>query len=100
VVGAGLLWVAWFGVHGIGGLTGTLPAGVFATASVGGTSGLIEGNPQHLLIQLDGVAVTLAWYGGVTFVLLKLVSALVPLRISREHELEGLDISQHGEALQ
>jgi Amt family ammonium transporter len=38
--------------------------------------------------------------GGVTFVLLKLVSTLVPLRVSREHELEGLDISQHGEALQ
>ena len=89
-----------FGVHGIGGLTGTLLAGVFATASIGGTSGLIEGNPQQLLIQLYGVAVTLAWSGGVTFVLLKLVSAFVPLRVSREHELEGLDISQHGEALQ
>ena len=89
-----------FGVHGIGGLTGTLLAGVFATASIGGTSGLIEGNPQQLLIQLYGVAVTLVWSGGVTFVLLKLVSAFVPLRVSREHELEGLDISQHGEALQ
>ena len=89
-----------FGVHGVGGLTGTLLAGVFATSSIGGTSGLIEGNPQQLLIQLYGVAVTLAWSGGVTFVLLKLVSAFVPLRVSREHELEGLDISQHGEALQ
>jgi ammonium transporter, Amt family len=89
-----------FGVHGIGGMTGTLLAGVFATASIGGTSGLIEGNPQQLLLQLYGVAVTLAWSGGVTFVLLKLVSAFVPLRVSREHELEGLDISQHGEALQ
>ena len=89
-----------FGVHGIGGLTGTLLAGVFATASIGGASGLIEGNPQQLLIQLYGVAVTLMWSGGVTFVLLGLVSAFVPLRVSREHELEGLDISQHGEALQ
>src|SRR5471032_969002 len=85
-----------FGVHGIGGLTGTLLAGVFATASIGGTSGLIEGNPGLLLIQLYGVAVTLVWSGGVTYVLLKLVSAFVPLRVSREHELEGLDISQHG----
>jgi Amt family ammonium transporter len=89
-----------FGVHGVGGLTGILLAGVFATASIGGTSGLIEGNPQQLLIQLYGVAVTFAWSGGVTFVLLKLVSAFIPLRVSREHELEGLDISQHGEALQ
>jgi Amt family ammonium transporter len=89
-----------FGVHGIGGMTGILLAGVFATASIGGTSGLIEGNPQQLLIQLYGVAVTLVWSGGATYVLLKLVSAFVPLRVSREHELEGLDISQHGEALQ
>jgi ammonium transporter, Amt family len=89
-----------FGVHGVGGLTGILLAGVFATASIGGTSGLIEGHPQQLLIQLYGVLVTLTWSGGVTFVLLKLVSAFVPLRVSREHEMEGLDISQHGEALQ
>jgi ammonium transporter, Amt family len=89
-----------FGVHGVGGMTGILLAGVFATASIGGTSGLIEGNPQQLLIQLYGIAVTFAWSGGVTYVLLKLVSAFLPLRVSREHELEGLDISQHGEALQ
>ncbi len=89
-----------FGVHGVGGMTGVLLAGVFATASIGGVSGLIEGNPKQLLIQLYGVAVTLAWSGGMTFVLLKLVSAFVPLRVSREQELEGLDISQHGEALQ
>jgi ammonium transporter family len=42
-----------------------------------------------LLIQLYGVAVTLMWSGGVTFVLLKLVSAFVPLRVTREHELEA-----------
>jgi Amt family ammonium transporter len=89
-----------FGVHGVGGLIGTLLAGVFATAAIGGTSGLIEGNPRQLLIQLYGVAVTLVWSAGATFVLLKLVSTFVPLRVSREHELEGLDISQHGEALQ
>ena len=53
-----------------------------------------------MLIQFYGVAVTLVWSAGVTFVLLKLVSAFVPLRVSREHEMEGLDISQHGQALQ
>jgi ammonium transporter, Amt family len=89
-----------FGVHGVGGMTGILLAGVFATASIGGTSGLLEGNPRQLLIQLYGIAVTFAWSGGVTFVLIKLVSAFIPLRVSREQELEGLDISQHGEALQ
>ena len=89
-----------FGVHGIGGMTGTLLAGVFATAAIGGTSGALEGNARQLLIQFYGVAVTLLWSGGMTFVLLKLVGAFVPLRVSLQQEMEGLDISQHGEALQ
>ncbi len=89
-----------FGVHGIGGLIGTLLAGVFAVQAIGGTSGLLEGNPQQLLIQFYGVAVTLVWSAGATFVLLKLVGGFVPLRVSRDQELEGLDLTQHGEALQ
>ena len=89
-----------FGVHGVGGITGTLLAGVFATAAIGGTAGLIEGNAYQMVIQFYGVAVTLLWSGGVTFILLKLVSAFAPLRVSQQQELEGLDISQHGEALQ
>ena len=89
-----------FGVHGIGGMIGTLLCGVFAVAAIGGKSGLIEGNPQQVLIQLAGVAVTLAWSGAVTFVLLRLVGVFAPLRVSLQQELEGLDISQHGEALQ
>jgi len=89
-----------FGVHGIGGMTGTLLCGVFATAAIGGTAGLIENHPQQLLIQLYGVAVTLVWSAGVTYALLKVVGLFVPLRVSKEHEMEGLDITQHGEALQ
>ena len=61
---------------------------------------MIEGNPQQLLIQVYGAAVALAWSGGVTYALLKLVGAFVPLRVSQQQELEGLDITQHGEALQ
>jgi Amt family ammonium transporter len=89
-----------FGVHGIGGMTGILLTGIFATASIGGTSGLLEGNPHLLLMQLYGVGVTLGWTAVATYVLLKLVSLFVPLRVSLQQELEGLDISQHGEALQ
>jgi ammonium transporter, Amt family len=89
-----------FGVHGIGGMTGTLLAGVFATAAIGGTPGLLEGAPKQVLLQLYGVAVTLVWSAGVTFILLKLVGAFVPLRVSQQQEMEGLDITQHGEALQ
>jgi ammonium transporter, Amt family len=73
-----------FGVHGIGGLTGTRLAGVFATAAIGGSSGLIEGNPQQSLIQLYGVTATLVWSAGAIFVLLKLVeSGCTPARIPR-----------------
>jgi ammonium transporter, Amt family len=89
-----------FGVHGIGGMVGTFLTGVFAAAAIGGTAGLIEGNPRQLLIQIYGIGVTLLWSGGLTFVLLKVVGAFVPLRVSLQQELEGLDISQHGEALQ
>jgi ammonium transporter, Amt family len=89
-----------FGVHGFGGMTGTLLCGVFAAKAIGDTAGLIEGNPQQVLIQLAGVAITLVWTAFATFVLLKMVGAFAPLRVSLQQELEGLDISQHGEALQ
>jgi len=89
-----------FGVHGIGGLTGTLLAGVFATASIGGVSGAIEGAWMQPLTQLLGIGVVFVYSAVATYVLLKLVGVFVALRVSREQEIEGLDISQHGEALQ
>jgi Amt family ammonium transporter len=89
-----------FGVHGVGGLVGTLLAGVFATSAIGGTAGLIEGRAWQVAVQLYGIAVTFAWTAGATFVLLKLVRLFVPLRLSQQQELEGVDITQHGEALQ
>jgi ammonium transporter, Amt family len=89
-----------FGIHGIGGLLGTLLVGVFASASISGNAGLLEGNSRLLLSQLYGVVVTFVWTGGMTFVLLKIADALVPLRVSTDQELEGLDLTQHGEALQ
>jgi ammonium transporter, Amt family len=89
-----------FGVHGVGGATGTLLAGVFAVAAVGGTPGLLEGNPSQLLFQFYGIAATLAWSGIVTFLLLKAIALFVPLRVSEQGEIEGLDVTQHGEALQ
>ena len=96
-----------FGVHGIGGLTGTFLAGVLAVGALsaspelpGGVSGLLEGNPRLVLAQLLGIVVTLAWSGIMTFVVLKLVGAMVPLRVRYEDEVMGLDVTQHGEALQ
>ena len=96
-----------FGVHGVGGLTGSLLAGVFAVGALsatpelpGGISGLLEGNAQLLWAQFYGVAVTALWSGALTFVILKVISMFVPLRVRHEDEVMGLDVSQHGEALQ
>jgi Amt family ammonium transporter len=88
-----------FGVHGVGGATGTLLTGVFAAAAVGETAGLLEGNPRQLLLQLYGVVVTLIWSGALTFVLLKVIEFFLPLRVTDEQERIGLDISQHGESI-
>jgi Amt family ammonium transporter len=89
-----------FGVHGVGGVTGTLLVGVFATRAVGNVSGLLEGRPEQVLIQLYGVVVTLVWSALATFILLKLISAFTKLRVDPQAEMEGLDVTQHGEALQ
>ncbi len=96
-----------FGVHGVGGILGTLLCGVFASAAVtmgpdtpNGLPGLLEGNPQQLLAQVYGVVVTIVWCAVATFVVLKIVDVIAPLRVSKEHEIAGLDISLHGEALQ
>jgi Amt family ammonium transporter len=89
-----------FGVHGIGGATGTMLAGVFAVAAVGETSGLIEGNGGQVLTQLYGITATLLWSGVATFVLLKVIGFFQPLRVREEDERVGLDLSLHGEALQ
>jgi Amt family ammonium transporter len=106
------LWLGYddsldvFGVHGVGGLTGTFLTGIFAVAAVSasadaaGTAGLLEGNPGQVVIQLYGITVTLVWCAVATFVILKVVGFLVPLRVSQQQEVEGLDITQHGEALQ
>ena len=96
-----------FGVHGIGGFTGTLLAGVFAVSALsatpevpGGIPGLLEGNPQQVVAQLYGIIVTIIWSGGVTFIILKVINALVSLRVRNEDEVIGLDVTLHGEALQ
>jgi ammonium transporter, Amt family len=95
-----------FGVHGVGGITGTFLCGIFAVAAVSatpdaaGTAGLLDGNSAQVGIQLYGIAMTLGWSAAATFVLLKLVGFFLPLRARAEDEIAGLDISLHGEALQ
>jgi Amt family ammonium transporter len=88
-----------FGVHGVGGTLGAILAGVFATkaASGGAYHGLIEGNMTQLRNQFIGVgaAIVIAVVG--TLILLKILDAVMGLRVSQEDEITGLDLSQHGE---
>jgi Amt family ammonium transporter len=62
--------------------------------------GLLDDHGSQVLIQLYGLVVTLVWSAVVTFVLLRAIALFVPLRVDRQSELEGLDVTQHGEALQ
>ncbi|MDA1097890.1 MAG: ammonium transporter [Proteobacteria bacterium] len=88
-----------FGVHGIGGIIGAVLTGVFAVKAVGGTPGLLEGNGAQVGLQLYGVGVTIAYSAVVTFILAKLVGAVMGLRVEEDEEREGLDISLHGESV-
>ena len=88
-----------FGVHGIGGIWGALATGLFATKSVNaaGADGFFYGNPQQFVNQFIAVGVTVVFTAVVTFVVLKVVDALVGLRVKEEDEEIGLDLTQHQE---
>jgi Amt family ammonium transporter len=95
-----------FGVHGVGGVTGALLTGVFASPSLGGTGicdyvantcGGYPGIGAQVWIQLQGVLTTIVWSGVVAFVAFFIVKMVIGLRVSEEEEREGLDITSHGE---
>jgi Amt family ammonium transporter len=89
-----------FGVHAVGGIVGAILTGVFAKEAIGGVAGALEGNGGQIMTQIYGVAVTIVWTAVASFVLLKIVDVIVGLRVSREVEVEGLDINLHGEVIQ
>lgn len=86
-------------VHGVGGTVGALLTGVFATTSVNefGKDGLLAGNPMQVVIQLAAVILTYIFAGVGTFLILKVVDAVVGLRLKAEAEFQGMDINEHGE---
>ncbi len=87
------------GIHGVGGVIGTLSVGIFASKAInsGGANGLIFGNPKLFFIQAMGVVVVALYAFIVSFILLKIVNALLGLRVSLEGEVSGLDLSEHSE---
>ncbi len=96
-----------FGVHGAGGTLGALLTGIFAVKAINPVfhdaagnvlpSGALEGNPHQLVNQAIGVVIAWVLAGVGTFLILRLVDAMMGLRVSTEHEILGLDLSQHGE---
>ncbi|MFL5260178.1 MAG: ammonium transporter [Hyphomicrobiales bacterium] len=88
-----------FGVHAVGGFLGAILTGVFARAAIGGAAGAIEGNLAQIWVQFLGTLATIAWSGLVSFVILKVIDALIGLRVGKETEIEGLDLNLHGEVV-
>jgi Amt family ammonium transporter len=87
-----------FAVHGVGGTFGAIATGIFASSAIQSAySGLLEGNPQQLVNQLIAVGATVAYAVVGTFVIIKLVDALLGIRVNKEAEEMGLDLSVHGE---
>ena len=91
-----------FPVHGVGGITGTLLAGVFASTELGVFSGQgfaagISSISGQLFVQFVGVIATVAYTAIATFIILKVINAFVDLRVCKECEVEGLDVYGHGE---
>ncbi len=87
-----------FGVHGVGGIVGALLTGVFSAPGLGGTGGDDFSIASQLLVQAEGVVITIVWSAIVALVAYKIVDLVMGLRVSEEAEREGLDISSHGEA--
>ncbi len=86
-----------FAVHGVGGIWGALATGIFASESIGGVSGLIEGNIGQLGIQVISILVVGAFAFVLTLIIGKLVDITIGLRVTEDEETLGLDIAQHGE---
>jgi len=89
-----------FGVHGVGGFVGAILTGVFISGTFGGV-GLDKGVTMghQVWIQFLGTLATIIWSGVASFVILKVIDAVIGLRVSKEVEIEGLDINLHGEVV-
>jgi Amt family ammonium transporter len=91
-----------FGVHGVGGIVGALLTGWFSYGPLSATSSSPGGSPGSIgqvIIQAEAVGVTLLYSGVVSLILLLIINATIGLRVTAEQEIEGLDITQHGEAM-
>jgi len=89
-----------FGVHGIGGIWGAVATGIFATKAVnaGGANGFFYGDAFQLFVQLKATAITAIYSFVVSFVILKVLDAMIGIRTTCESEKIGLDLTEHRES--
>ena len=87
-----------FGVHGVGGIVGAIGTGIFSAASLGGVKGDDYSIIGQTIIQAEAVAITIVWSGVASFILYKLVDLIIGLRVTKENEQQGLDLTSHGES--
>jgi Amt family ammonium transporter len=89
-----------FGVHGVGGTAGTIMAGVFASVAINaaGANGLLYGNARQLAVQAGAVLFVAVYSFVISMVLFKVLERVMGIRVTKDEETEGLDISQHGES--
>ena len=88
-----------FAVHGLGGITGAILTGVFAVEAIGGTAGALEGNVSQIGTQIYGIIATIIWSAIATGIIILIIDKTIGIRVDKSAELEGLDLSQHGEML-
>jgi Amt family ammonium transporter len=88
-----------FGVHGVGGILGTLATGLFASKAVNpaGADGLFYGNPKQFLIQAAAVGVTVIYSFIVSYIIYKVINIFIKVRVTEKDETIGLDLTQHHE---
>jgi Amt family ammonium transporter len=88
-----------FGCHAVGGMWGGIATGIFASISINssGANGLIHGNPKLVLIQIVAIVATIIYSAIMTFGIMKVVDKLIGIKVTKEEEQVGLDISEHGE---
>jgi Amt family ammonium transporter len=94
-----------FGVHGVGGILGTIMVGVFATKAINDVSkgapvGLVDGRGGQILTQIYGVVAVAVFCFVATWIILKVLDHMIGLRVTKDEETEGLDTALHGERVQ
>ena len=87
-----------WGIHGMSGVWGAVATGIFAVPAIGGTAGLIYGNPEQVIIQIISVIATMAYAFTISFVVAKIIDKTIGIRVDESEEIGGLDSNIHEES--